>query len=283
MLALALLLPGIGVGCGASESANVPNTGSAEPSPEDAASPRPSPTTEPGSAKDTNPLLSAYETLASVEVGFYVERVFMDGGLAMTTWANYRPDLRDYRIGLWVDPENEPTAEKPSLRFIVDRESVVMWNPTFEEQCGNPWVDMTDATGDVLNDSFGMGWEPGPLPPIKPLEMLADGIDRAERIAPDEFVVPVNALSALPASLSTIVEQPDLAELLDQDVEAFIELEGDWIREVEISFTALMEEISGERAPLVMHWAIGEGEPPVAWDLPDTVADGACMETGSAA
>lgn len=238
------------------------------------APPSPSPLEE---IVDTR-FVRAHDHSLAYDDGWYVETTSMEGVPVMIDWVMYTAEWQDHRIGLAGDG-SEPTAEHPTLRIVVERDRVSMWNPAVEEDCGTPWVDLEAG---VDPGGLGEAWEvPDEELPIKPLMMIEPGRNQAREVADGEYVMQVRVGDALPPASE--YRGPPYDSIFDRMVDATVVVDLAFveprIESVTIDFSELLREVTGEEVEAVMEWVLGVGHQPLEWDPPPVdVAHPDCLQ-----
>lgn len=175
------------------------------------------------------------------------------------------------------------------LRFVYTDEVMLMWHPLGLERCGTHWIDMTDAAyGDVL----GFDLRPGDLLAVKPLEVLASALDEPRHIdttsAGSTYQVTLPADMGMGLSSAMLDDPEALDALLEIDVVAEVVLPrsgGSLTLSVDFTEAHRVLDAAGDLpadAAVRTVWTITPDIPEFDTSLPDDVAEGSCLDPGTA-
>jgi hypothetical protein len=240
------------------------------------------------SSRDPVPWSRAVQ-LAAISEGQYTKRVTLSGGSEATTveWVSFDlpNEFIDRRIGISDAPgqAGPATREDPSLRFLYMGSRILMWNPSVEESCGTPWIEMP---ADQLEQLTGLPIESDDLFVIEPLDILRQANPPREPLEDDAdgTVYEIDVPGGTGISVSSfLAENPDLVEVIDKvEQTARVRIPGDHGPIViEVDLTEVLEAIQpGATAggDAIVTWSVSGPSEVTPVKLPAEIAGSSCLQ-----
>lgn len=249
------------------------------------------PSVEPSASGPPPVAWSVVQALAASPTGSYEKQTTAKAEgkdrLLLAEWVDFDLEgkLIDRRIGLMDDPstaavERPGTRDAPSLRFFLDSAGMIMWNPSVEDSCGSPWVQVPDdqvtaATGGSLDDAF-LGLEPTVILSSVRGTPSVLGSDGTQTV----FVIGVPAVAGVPQQV--LQSQPAVAaELSGETTPATVAVSRDGTQltlTVDVTNALVRLNSAVADAKSAVSWRLGPLEHAVAGPGDVTVADWACLD-----
>lgn len=270
----AIVLAGCGAGPGSSASPSSSPTAPASPT----ASPAAAQAEHDGSPEA--PLADALDTSQAHAQGNYIERLTVAGSGGITQWVYYDLEVgfQDRRVAMVQDPGDEPDADSPDLRLVIEPDRALMWNPGVEPVCGTPWVEISP---DDVAAATGLPIDPGDAVSVPPLELISAHLDAARRTDGGGYALSVPILEVLPASRA-LLSEPGLLEALEgREITALVRLDGGLVAEVTADLSEVLAEALGlplGEQSFAIRWTLQPGGSRPQLEAPSDVAAMSCME-----
>lgn len=175
------------------------------------------------------------------------------------------------------------------LKFVYTDEVILMWHPRGLEQCGSHWIDLT---GLDYGETTGHAIAPEDFLVVKPLDVLDWAIDDPVHVETTELgsTYHVTVPSDVGISLSEeLLNDPETLDILAETevvAEVLLPRDGGSMK-VSIDFSDAYHAIDTDRrlrpgAGFRTTWTITPDIPPFDTTLPDDIAEGDCMDPGTA-